>query len=514
MIPYNAFMRRFFLSRLLSLLPLFTLLSLTVLIHGPLLTKPFYGHHDWVSVLYGQIARNNLRYGLLVTHFGQVTTAGVTNPSQFDYHTHHPLLWPLLLTLSAATLGLHEWSIRLVPFLSSLGAMSVYYLLVKRHFGALVAFFSGLFFLATPMFLYFGVLPDKEPFVLFLILLTLRAYLRSDLEGPKGLTLLILFLLGGLTHWIFYLLPIVFFLHQLIVRRKPKQSLFLLFTFYFLLLATLAFHLWHTHLLTGDYLGGGLKETLSFRLSSTASDKTNFTVIEYISKLFARLGNYFGWIVLPFVSIGLLTLVTWRIQRRGESWLDSRTPASFSLIFLFLAIGLLYPIVFRNYVYIHDYLLYYLLPFWGLSVTLGIMAAVRFLKTRLILPFPLSLLTLFSLFTLLTLTLVDRAPIIITLRRSDWYQRGKHYGAEIALHSLPTQKVVFVSSVEDAETLARFIDFYADRHVIYLPNLSKSELESYDVVALPSHWSETVEIKKHLGNFKQIGTGSAQIYSR
>lgn len=487
----------------------FLLLATVSSVHLSMLGKPFIGHHDWNSVLHGQIVRNNLRYGLTTTRFGQVTNAGVTSPDKFSYHTHHPILWPLLLTASATIFGLHEWTIRLVPFLASQGMLIVYFVLIRRYFGSFIGLISIAFLVTTPMFLYFGILPDKEPLVLFLILLTLSIYLFYQDTGRR-LWLVLMFILigvGGLTHWLFYLLPPVFFLHHLIVKRKPKQSLFLLFVVCCLLSVALAFHLWHTHLLTADWLGGGLRETLGFRLSSSSGDRTSFTTLEYISRLFVRLGNYFGWIVLPFVGIGLLG--------RGERWLTA-SPAPFSatknymekksniaeklqdtsmrrldlsatierlsLIFLFLLIGLLYPIVFRNYVYIHDYLLYYLLPFWGLAAALGVVTVCHWLKKKFHLRLPSQLLTLGISLLLIIAALIDRAPMIAALRGSDWYSTGRTVGLAIAKHTDPHDSVVLLSP-EIGENYGRFIDFYGDRKVTYLEQDVKiKKLETFDTV--------------------------------
>ena len=62
--------------------------------------KPFWGHHDWNSAVYSNIARNYIRYGYLETKFGQVTNADLQDKKSFSYITHYPPLLPILINFS------------------------------------------------------------------------------------------------------------------------------------------------------------------------------------------------------------------------------------------------------------------------------------------------------------------------------------------------------------------------------------------------------------------------------
>jgi len=75
------------------------------------LSKPFYGHHDWNSVQYSNIARNYLRYGYSKIKFGQITSTGIQQLDQLHYSTHYPPTLPLLISFSFKLLGINETSI-------------------------------------------------------------------------------------------------------------------------------------------------------------------------------------------------------------------------------------------------------------------------------------------------------------------------------------------------------------------------------------------------------------------
>src|SRR3989344_9213561 len=69
------------------------------------INKPFWGHHDWNSVVYSNIARNYVRYGYLATKLAQVTNYDYQEPKNFGFITHYPPLLPILMSLPFHLLG-------------------------------------------------------------------------------------------------------------------------------------------------------------------------------------------------------------------------------------------------------------------------------------------------------------------------------------------------------------------------------------------------------------------------
>src|SRR3990167_10393848 len=77
------------------------------------INKPFWGHHDWNSAVYSNIARNYVRYGYLATKLGQVTNVDFQSPDSFSYITHYPPLLPILISFSFRIFGQIEAAARL-----------------------------------------------------------------------------------------------------------------------------------------------------------------------------------------------------------------------------------------------------------------------------------------------------------------------------------------------------------------------------------------------------------------
>ncbi len=113
------------------------------------------GFKGAMTSLYEDVfVRNHLTYGLSATHW---SPAFVVYPEGGGvWHWHHPPLYPLWLTLFAATLGHSEWVLRLAHLLLFLPGIPALYWLVRNVRDARTAGWSSLLFAATPLVGYFG----------------------------------------------------------------------------------------------------------------------------------------------------------------------------------------------------------------------------------------------------------------------------------------------------------------------------------------------------------------------
>lgn len=227
----------------LILITVFSFLVLTVGIN-----KPFNGHHDWNNRFFGQIANSYLNSGIFQLGFGQLINQSI--PQSHNFYTHHPPLFPLILSVFIGVFGNFPWVVRLAPISFSVGTAVILYLLLRRFFNPVAAIFAIAFYLATPMYLYFGKMANHEVFTLFFIVLTLYGFLRWRESGkPRDLifTLASLFL-GQWTGWPAYYLAGFLFLWS-------KNTSFLILS-----LINFASYLLRVYSLTGSVVGGGLRE--------------------------------------------------------------------------------------------------------------------------------------------------------------------------------------------------------------------------------------------------------------
>ncbi len=127
-----------------------TIISFLILSYG--INLPYTGQHDWNSVMYANIARNHLRYGLAQTKLGMLTTYDHVAPEFFGFFTHYPPLMPLLLALSFVFFGITEWAGRLVPILSSVVMIYFLFRLVQSVWNTRTGVLTTVFLTFSPIF--------------------------------------------------------------------------------------------------------------------------------------------------------------------------------------------------------------------------------------------------------------------------------------------------------------------------------------------------------------------------
>ena len=120
-------------------------------------TSPFYGYHTWVENLYSSEAIHFLENG------------------SFTY-LNHPLLFPILLSISYKIFGVHTWSARLVPIIFGIGTILTMYLLGARLFDKKSGLICAAFCAISPYIIYFGQHVGFRILVVFFTNLTLLSY--------------------------------------------------------------------------------------------------------------------------------------------------------------------------------------------------------------------------------------------------------------------------------------------------------------------------------------------------
>src|SRR3989344_8607617 len=194
-----------------KLLPVIvSLTAFLILLYG--INLPFAGQHDWNSVMYSNIARNHLRYGLLATKLGMATNFGQLLPGEsLGFFTHYPPLMPLLLAGSFAIFGITEWAARIIPVISAVILVYFTFKLVQSIWDTATALITSVFLTLSPILLYYSKIPVHETVVLGFIGFTFWAYFA------KRYWLIVTgLILSQLTSWAGYYLSLYLPLHSLL----------------------------------------------------------------------------------------------------------------------------------------------------------------------------------------------------------------------------------------------------------------------------------------------------------
>lgn len=372
--------------------PLILILPLAAVVLAYKIDKPFWGHHDWNGVYWGSIARSIAR-------------------GQFVYNFHYLPLFPVIWAGFLKVFGIANWVSRLMAVVFSLGAISVFYLLVKKYHDQKTAIIASLLWLATPMFIYFGKMPVHEIPLMFFVLLAFWFYLAK-----KFWPLFVCVALAEAVTWPgFFLVPTITF-HLILTKTFSRRYLLL----WLLSFSLFGLHLLSDYLVTGDFFGGGLREIFFLRIRAVS-------LVPYVLQL-ARWAWTYYFLLIPLALLALIT-------RKS------------TLLVPFLIYAVFYPIVFRDASFRHDYLLIYFWPFLALGAALVLK---NYRLTVLV----------------VVLMLLFRYKFILALEDSDIYKDSVVFGQYINQNSQPTDKVFAVTSDPTIPWDGWFIAYYADRFLL------------------------------------------------
>lgn len=452
-------------------LPLIVLLLLSFTILSYQIDKPFIGHHDWNSVVYSNIARNYLRYGLLQTKLGQVRNHDQAPSQEFNFLTHYPPLFPLLIALSFKFFGISETSARLIPLTASLGMVFLIYLIGKELYSREVGFTAGILAAIVPLFVYFGKLPVHETVVPAFSLLSFWGYVKFVNTHQKKFALPIFagLVLGGLINWTGYYIAIPTTLHYLHSSPKPIRGRFIL-TLIPLCIGLFILHLVHVKILTGSFFGGNLLQIFLDRLNPELTAHIyGFTLPKYLAQEFIYLRIFFTnavfFLSLIYLALFSLPLITRRPTREK------------SYLILLLIYGSIHLLVFQQLVFIHDYMIYYLLPFMVLSAAVAFDKIIKLVRQ----PFIAKVI----LVGFLAYVAVERWPFTKALLDSNMNRKGYYAGTLIREHT-DSQELAFISSMEYLVFYEVFVGFYADRNVSYGSSPQMQDMSMYRLILRPS----------------------------
>ncbi len=433
--------------------------------------KKFIGHHDWNGVWYGDIARNLLRYKIDVTKLGSIKNCDLAIPDQFRYFTHYPPLFPVILAINIHLFGDNETSLRMAIIPFSLLLIFLTYLIGKKIFNPQIGLTAAALTIIIPIYIYFGKMSVHEPVILPLILIGVYYYLKWFLSQKRSDFIGIIVGLGlaMLVTWPAYYVPAILFLHYLLFH--PKKNKWRSLT-YLLLMPFILFglHILHTKLITGSFLGGGLQQIFLSRISSTATSRLyDLSFFSFILREARFFIIYYTGALIGLVVLWSICEITNIVKQRKLS----DTLGKMSVLFF---LGFIYPAFFREAAFLHDYLIYYFLPFITISGAAGLYLILNRIKP--------SWLKLVILFLALAFVFFERNSYVEALQRSNNSEKGYQLGDFISKIS-QSGDLIFVGSSYYGQFYAPYVCYYSGREVHYNDLLSPEKASFYKIIIRP-----------------------------
>ena len=460
----GSFFYRHFLLVVILILAI-TLLSIDI-------DKKFIGQHDWNSVWYGTIARNHIRYGLARTKLGSVSQGGpqdFSNPKLF--FTHFPPAFPLFLASGFKLFGQTEVALRLVMIFFSLITVVGIYFLTAKLCNRSIAFMAALFTVISPMFLYYGKLPVHETLILPFIVLAVLFYVYwFETKQKNYFILLLLFLtVAEFITWPVYFLPPLLILHYTFFHKKRTHLPLLVLLLIGEIIVFLT-HLLHVKLIAGSFAGGGLLNILTTRLSNTiVTQMYNITIISFLSKEVLYMKIYFTNFICGLALIWIVLFVKKILVKNSLTLSDS-------IVGLLLIEGIVYTILVHEAAFVHDYLLYYALPFMIMSAAISWYRLMKLINSR----------NLIGIITLVLILLIanERKLYVKTLLESANSEKGYLIGNFIN-RTTQFKDRVFIGSNFYNQYFSTFISYYGDRETGYGESITSADLSRYRIIIRP-----------------------------
>lgn len=433
-------------------LPLILVLLTAAYLLTTNISKPFIGHHDWNGAFWGSITKRYLTFTPF-DHLNQLTNIEPTAKSLYFYD-YTPLL-PILFTFSSILFGFSESSLRLTSVIFSLILIIFIYKIGEFLFNKSIGLLAAIFAAVTPMFLYFGKLPDHEPIVASLVTVAFYFFLRSSEKNKKSKMLFLFFLsLSLLESWpaFFIIPPIILFS----IFYDKKRSIGKLLPIVVLPLIIIGIHLSAIFFLHGKngllifFQQGLLRMNSGTELIGGFSNFGNFSFIKTEA----------SYAVIQFTKILTVLSLIWVIMATFKIVKRKIPKADLSLLIL-LAYPLSFILVFRQLAFIHDYKLYHFLPFISLSsaiVSNNLISRIKITKFKLVQIFIYTLIVIF-IYT-------ERIDYLNTLQNTNFNLPGYELGILIKDKTTP-EEITLVNSRQFKAFFEVFVDYYSGRPVSY-----------------------------------------------
>jgi hypothetical protein len=349
--------------------------------------RPINGLHSWGRGAWACFVRSHVRYGLGYTK-GIMTMAFGNPPSTHpERYLDHPQLDVLLFAGPAAVLGIHDWTVEAIRMVLGVFTLLVFLGIVRRFIGDLPALIAGLLLAMFPLTAYF--FPGS--WRVLLAMLAFRFYLLATGQMPGqgrprarhfvGLGGM-LFLLGQLS-WTGYFYAAAVGIHYVvrcIFRREwPNWAAVAIMVVVPLASAALALSVmawgfdWDAGRIVELYKWRAAKgEALEFQWGAWLETVWRFAVANFTWPVLLLTGGY-----LVYYLVGrAVVFFRNRLDRKQRP-----VPLAYPALLLFLLPGVLQLLIFRGFVWKHQFAEEPLIPFLAIAAGLAIAGIGRVLAS-------------------------------------------------------------------------------------------------------------------------------------
>ena len=415
------------------------------------LADPWIYSNDSNGPMNAIFAKNYLRYGYQETRLGQLMLPKIWgedlgSPGLLRFYVDHPPLVPLLVSLSFAIFGMTEASARYVPLLFSVLSIWLVFLIARQLYGSpLRALLAVSFYAFTPMFLFFGQMPNHEPVVNGLVLTAVYFYLLwLDTNRPVLFVLLVLtMIVGALAGWPAYYLGLLIPMHYRIFVRNTKFRLTLLLT----ATCVAMFGLFLIHVYSLEGYPGIMSLASKFFIRAGGG----FSIGEFLRTEL----RYFNYGFTP--ALILMAALYFCVRAIAFKNLSPRAVQSEAALMLLFSVAIIHVFLFKQGALAHPYWIYYFAAPLAIAAS-GLIQLPPVWHHKLTLTRTVNAGVLLCCLLLFFVTSVPRVRMFYSKNRVEAYKIG------LLINKLTVPGDVVFTSLNYMGTQ---LPYYADRNIHY-----------------------------------------------
>lgn len=314
-----------------------------------------YGHQGWCAARRSVAGQNFVRHGFVETKFGPVENFGPAEPEEFTTYWHHPDGIHLLIGASFTAFGVGELQARAVPAALMLLCFLLFWRLSQRWWSGVGRWAARVAFLTTPMLGYYGPFVNQEVLVLTVALAAVWLWTRwreapADSRWRWALWSAALAVVAAWSDWPWFVFAFglaTVELGRLLITPPGSRDVRWLLAFSPAVLVGLAGVVLHLVAIQGaaDPIAG-FKTIFGDRSGGAQSS---------LGGLVGAAGHWWVDLFTPtLVSAGAL----WLLLVCADVW-RRRFATRHAVALVFLAVGLIWVVVFRQGARIHEYWPFY-----------------------------------------------------------------------------------------------------------------------------------------------------------
>ena len=294
-------------ENLIKILSIVLIIFIYALLALSNIDAPFLHISEDNNGLYGVVVMNWLNKGILNLKFGMYTKDFIdSNFDPSNFYTHHPAFFLIPTYIFYKIFGISEAITRLSVFFVYLVSLIIFYLaLIKIFNQKTLPLLISLVFAILPSSIYYGKLLELAVFGVPTALITFSLFVFYKFKSSKlNLALfLISILIGGLTNWFYYFMPLSIWLYVLFFGdfKKSEKNNLLIFIPIFTIFAFLLNFL-HFYILKGPIFYEDLKDAFYSRT-------WNIPFIPWFLSIWGRLNLNFTTFFLATSFIGFILFI-------------------------------------------------------------------------------------------------------------------------------------------------------------------------------------------------------------